>query len=137
MAPSSSSRADGQSGDRAVDSDTFLSTARRTRCLPRCPYAFSPFAAEVAIIADPEVIIVPVVFLFPTVAIMTRMFLKHREKMASLKAPVERSGESDARMARLEQAVEAIAIEVERIGESQRFLTKVLTDKSLPSGDVR
>jgi hypothetical protein len=28
--------------------------------------------------------------------------------------------------------MDAVAIEVERIGESQRFLTKVLTDKSLP-----
>jgi hypothetical protein len=88
-------------------------------------------------VVDPEVVIVPVVFLFPTVAIMTRMFLKHREKMASLQAPAARSQESDDRMARLEQAVEAIAIEVERISESQRFLTKVLTDKALPSGDAR
>ena len=86
---------------------------------------------------DPEVVIVPVVFALPTMAIMTRMLLKHREKMASLKAPAERSLEGDARLARLEQAVEAIAVEVERIGESQRFLTKVLTEKALPSGDVK
>lgn len=86
---------------------------------------------------DPEVIIVPVVFALPTMAIMTRMLLKHREKMASLNAPAERSVESDARLARLEQAVEAIAVEVERIGESQRFLTKVLTEKALPSGDLK
>lgn len=85
---------------------------------------------------QPEIIIVPVVFALPTMAIMTRMLLRHREKMASLKAPAERSGESDARLARLEQAVEAIAVEVERIGESQRFLTKVLTEKALPSGDL-
>jgi len=83
---------------------------------------------------EPEIIIVPVVFALPTIAIVTRMLLKHREKMASLKAPAERSLESDARMVRLEQAVEAIAVEVERIGESQRFLTKVLTEKALPSG---
>jgi len=37
-----------------------------------------------------------------------------------------------ARLERMEQALDSIAIEVERIGESQRFLTKVLTDKSLP-----
>lgn len=84
---------------------------------------------------EPEIIIVPVVFALPTIAIVTRMLLKHREKMASLKAPPASSLESDARMARLEQAVESIAIEVERIGESQRFLTKVLTEKALPSGN--
>jgi hypothetical protein len=31
---------------------------------------------------------------------------------------------------RLSQAVEATALEVERIGESQRFLTRVLSDKT-------
>ena len=34
------------------------------------------------------------------------------------------------RLARLDQAVDAIAIEVERISEGQRFLTKVMTDSS-------
>jgi hypothetical protein len=35
----------------------------------------------------------------------------------------------DDRLARLEQAVEAVAIEVERIGESQRFQAKLMTEK--------
>jgi hypothetical protein len=34
------------------------------------------------------------------------------------------------RLARIEQAVDAIAIEVERIAESQRFLTKLQTDRT-------
>lgn len=34
----------------------------------------------------------------------------------------------DDRLGRLEQAVEAIGIQVERITESQRFVTKLLTD---------
>ena len=33
------------------------------------------------------------------------------------------------RLERLEQAIDAIAIEVERIGEGQRFLVKLLVDK--------
>ncbi len=37
------------------------------------------------------------------------------------------------RFTRLEQAVESIAIEVERIGESQRFTSKVLTERAAPS----
>ena len=36
----------------------------------------------------------------------------------------------DDRMRRLEQAVESIAVEVERIGEGQRFLTKLQTDRT-------
>ena len=35
----------------------------------------------------------------------------------------------DDRMARLEQAVESIAIEVERISEGQRFTTKLLSER--------
>jgi hypothetical protein len=37
--------------------------------------------------------------------------------------------ESSPRLARLEQAVEAIAVEVERIGEGQRFATKLLSER--------
>ena len=36
----------------------------------------------------------------------------------------------DERMTRLEQAVEAIALEVERIAEGQRFTTKLLADRA-------
>jgi hypothetical protein len=38
--------------------------------------------------------------------------------------------EDEDRLARIEQAVDAIAIEVERIAESQRFLTKLQTDRT-------
>jgi hypothetical protein len=37
-------------------------------------------------------------------------------------------GDLETRMARIEQIVESTSYEVERIGEAQRFLTKVLTD---------
>ncbi|HKN59093.1 MAG TPA: hypothetical protein VJV97_09585 [Gemmatimonadaceae bacterium] len=36
----------------------------------------------------------------------------------------------DARLSRLEQAVDAIAVEVERISEGQRFTTKLLSDQA-------
>lgn len=39
---------------------------------------------------------------------------------------------SDERIARIEAAVEAIAIEVERISEGQRFTTKLLSEHSQP-----
>ncbi len=42
----------------------------------------------------------------------------------------------DARLARIESAVDSIAIEVERISENQRFLTKLQTDKPLASGQT-
>ena len=36
----------------------------------------------------------------------------------------------DTRLERMEQAIESIAIEVERISEAQRFTTKLLTDRA-------
>lgn len=50
--------------------------------------------------------------------------------------------DQEARMQRIEQAVEAVAIEVERIGEGQRYTTQLLADRAradaamtrLPSG---
>ena len=42
------------------------------------------------------------------------------------------SGASDARMERLEQAVDAMAVEIERISEGQRYATRLLTER-LPS----
>jgi len=39
-------------------------------------------------------------------------------------------GADDSRLKRIENAVEAIAIEVERISENQRFTTKLLSERS-------
>jgi hypothetical protein len=39
------------------------------------------------------------------------------------------SGEAEERLARMEQAIDAIAMEVERLSESQRFTTRLLTDR--------
>jgi hypothetical protein len=43
------------------------------------------------------------------------------------------SSVNDERIARIEAAVEAIAIEVERISEGQRFTTKLLSEHSQPA----
>jgi hypothetical protein len=37
-----------------------------------------------------------------------------------------------AQLSRLEQSMEAMSIEIERIGEGQRFMAKVLTDNGVP-----
>ncbi len=41
-------------------------------------------------------------------------------------------GELMDRITRLDQAVDSIAVEVERIGEGQRFVTRVLAERSVP-----
>jgi hypothetical protein len=45
----------------------------------------------------------------------------------------ESSPSSEARLARIEQAVDAIALEVERISEGQRFTTKLLSEQTRPA----
>jgi hypothetical protein len=42
--------------------------------------------------------------------------------------PPPRSRETDQRLERIEQAVDAMAIEMERVSEGQRYVTKVLTE---------
>jgi hypothetical protein len=48
-----------------------------------------------------------------------------------------RAGGDPTTFARLQQSVDAIALEVERISENQRYVTKVLNDKSLGAGEVQ
>jgi len=49
---------------------------------------------------------------------------------------------ADARLARMEAAIESMAVEIERISEGQRFVTKLLAEreqpvKSLPQSESR
>lgn len=82
-----------------------------------------------------EVVIVPFVFSIPGIVIMTKMWFSHREKMAGLKGGRQLPAITDARFERLEQAVESIAIEMERVSEGQRFVTKLLSDRAPPLQD--
>jgi hypothetical protein len=50
---------------------------------------------------------------------------RSKRRRADIAPPME-----DDRLLRLEQAVESIAVEVERIGEGQRFLTKLQTERT-------
>lgn len=85
----------------------------------------------------PETIIVPLIFAIPSFVIGLRMVLRHKEKMASLNANTGRSFEVEARLDRIEQAVEAIAVEMERVGEGQRFVTKLLAERPTPMSDAQ
>ena len=70
------------------------------------------------------------------VALMLRTWWLHREKMKGLSMTKQALSPSDERLARVEQAVESIAIEVERIGEGQRFVTKLMNERAqrIPDG---
>jgi hypothetical protein len=61
---------------------------------------------------------------------MLKTWLKHQERMKELSMTNQNLGSSDQRLARVEQAVEAIAIEIERVSEGQRYVTKLLADRT-------
>ncbi|HZI40057.1 MAG TPA: hypothetical protein VFD67_00095 [Gemmatimonadaceae bacterium] len=63
----------------------------------------------------------------PIIRALTRRFVDRPPVAPQLAADVEN------RLERIEQAVEAVAIEVERISESQRYLTKLMAEpRALP-----
>lgn len=80
--------------------------------------------------AAPEVVIVPVVFAIPAIVVIVRMSFKHKEKMASLTGAASNNPMVEARLQRIEEAVETIAVEIERMGEGQRFVTKLLAERT-------
>jgi hypothetical protein len=63
---------------------------------------------------------------------MLKTWLNHQERMKSLSMTGQGLMSSDERLARVEQAVESIAIEMERIGEGQRYVTKLLNETGRP-----
>ena len=70
--------------------------------------------------------------LFPIAIAMARNIWRRGSRQVA--PPM--SGESAQRMERLEQAIDAISIEVERISEGQRFMTRLLTEGSAPALSV-
>ena len=81
-----------------------------------------------------EDIIVPIAGMLMIVTLAlgvpyVRGLVKRWEKDSEApKVPADVSG----RLERIEQAIEAVAVEVERISEGQRFTTKLLAEKSDP-----
>lgn len=80
----------------------------------------------------PEIVIVPIVFGLPAAVAITRMYFKHQEKMAELQRGSGANPEISQRLERVESSIEAIAVEMERVGEGQRFVTKLLSERKLP-----
>ena len=62
---------------------------------------------------------------------LTRGFARRLEQSG----PPKMSGDVLARLERMEQAIDSIAVEVERISEGQRFTTKLLAQRAGEPGD--
>jgi hypothetical protein len=82
----------------------------------------------------PEAVEIMKVF-FSTIAVIVlglpiiRAFIRRWERPAQL-PPQASSPDTTQRLERIEQAVEAVAIEVERIAEAQRFSAKLMAEQA-------
>jgi len=100
--------------------------AQSTETGPPAPFGLNPGQIT-------GITIVGTIFVgFPIAIAMARNIWRRGGRQAAPQA----SPESSQRMDRLEQAVDAIAIEIERISEGQRFVTRLLTEGSAPALSV-
>jgi hypothetical protein len=88
----------------------------------------------------PQVVDISIAFFITIATIfigtpLARAFARRMDRRAV--APAGASPDVVTRLDRIEQAVDAIAVEVERISEGQRFVTKMMADpRALPSADA-
>lgn len=73
---------------------------------------------------------VPVMIAVVAVGVpLVRAVARRWERQDALTRP----GSDNERLARIEQAIDAMAVEVERISEGQRFVTKLLSEREGPA----
>ena len=80
----------------------------------------------------PIVAILSVFVLAPLAIAIARLIWKRATNAPRVSAAPDQA--TQQRLEQLQQAVDAIAIEVERISEGQRFVTKIMSDRSLGAG---
>jgi len=78
---------------------------------------------------DPEPILITFTLfvLSPIALAMSRLIWKRASRVGSMAPAI--TGDSSQRLERIEQAMDAIAIEVERVSEGQRFVTRLLSER--------
>ena len=79
-----------------------------------------------------EDIVVPIAFFFSVIVMsigipLVRAMIRRWDRQ-SLQPPM--AADTSARLERIEQAIEAMSIEIERVAEGQRFVTRLMTEGS-------
>ncbi|HLA90236.1 MAG TPA: hypothetical protein VJL28_07400 [Gemmatimonadaceae bacterium] len=92
----------------------------------------TPPLALAAIVTPEEIAVVAIVFgVFGMIGFpIARAFARRIE--GARQAPAALPSDVAERLDRIERAVEAVALEVERISEGQRFVTKLLAERAEP-----
>lgn len=68
--------------------------------------------------------------IFGSLTTMVTSYTKMRSRRAESDGV---SGPSEERLQRIEAAVDAIAVEVERLGESQRYTARLIAERTTPA----
>ena len=84
---------------------------------------------------NPEIVLATVV-VFAGFIITLRTVTHFLLERTKLRTGMPEASIDSGRLERIEQAVDAIAIEVERISEGQRFTSRLLADR-VPAAEVR
>jgi hypothetical protein len=77
-----------------------------------------------------EVLMAAIVIGLPSLVVLTMVVLRHRERLARLNAAQGNPALLDSRLSRMEVAIESMAVEIERVSEGQRFVTKLLSERA-------
>lgn len=75
-----------------------------------------------------DLIVLPVLFILFVMAPIALALARLIWKRATTMRPRAVSGDTDERLGRLEQAIDSVAVEMERVSEGQRFVTRLLTE---------
>ena len=117
---------------RQMQAELARSTAREGQPVPLPPFPGGPQIPEGAVVISVAFFVMCAVIAIgvPIVRAITR-----RMDRRTVAAPIA-DAETRDRLERIEQAVDAIAVEVERISEGQRFTTKIISElRGLPQPD--
>lgn len=83
---------------------------------------------------DVNPILIPIIFVssIPIIAIGLPIARAYAARLGRTPVAPAVPLEVAARLERMEQAIDSIAVEVERISEGQRFTTKLLAERTVP-----
>jgi hypothetical protein len=110
-----------QTGEQLASAQAQRFTETRTARNDDMPIHFSNVDSDL-------VVIFSAMLLAPIVLTMARILWKRGSRVGHMPPPLD----SAPRLERIEQAIDAIAIEVERVSEGQRFVTRLLAERGGP-----
>ncbi|MDQ2666584.1 MAG: hypothetical protein M3Z05_11305 [Gemmatimonadota bacterium] len=84
-------------------------------------------------------ILIPIIFVssIPVIAIGVPLARAFAKRIGASPSTAALPHELTSRLERMEQAIDAIAVEMERVSEGQRFTTKLLSERAAEKPAVR